>query len=77
MLPSTRYELRIQSVRKGESLLGHQLRGHDYRVTIDWDSLRVLDALAHSPAALGRIVGECVRDMAESFEEKTTSRAAS
>lgn len=69
MLPSTTYGLRIDQTPKGYDLLGNaRSRQFDYHVELVWDSKVWLSASAGSPEALGRIVGEAVRGMAETAE---------
>lgn len=78
MYDSIRYDLRITAARKGPGPTGHQPPGYDYNVRLVWDDMVVVDGTVHSPEALGRLVGDAVRVMAECYEQSApTSRCGS
>jgi hypothetical protein len=64
------YELRLDAMPKPPDANGATVLGWDFhgRVTT-FDGLLVAEFNAPSPAALGRLVGESIRALAEAYEQ--------
>lgn len=65
MLPSTKYELMVQAIPSYD-LLGQEIT--DYQFMLKWDEQILRSGTVSSPQALGRAIGDGLRDAAEKYE---------
>lgn len=66
MLQSTKYRLEITAV-SGYDLMANPRT--DFQFLLMWDDAVLRQGTASSPEALGRAIGEAVRDAAEKYEQ--------
>lgn len=67
MLESTRYRLMLQA-HPAQTLMGKRFT--EYHFTLAIDAVIWRDGVASSPEALGRAIGDAVRDIAERVEQQ-------